>query len=103
MPLVCDERSKRQVQRHLDKSRAAQRVLNHAQVTMRGSDVAGHWIETGVERDIIVRRVKARVVEEVESVGLKLQAKSFVQFRILAQGEIEPLLERTTENVASSR
>ena len=53
---------------------------------MRGSDVAGHWIETGVERDIIVRRVKARVVEEVESADLKLQAQSFVQFRILVQG-----------------
>ena len=67
-----------------------------------GVDVAWHRIVTGVEGDSAVRRVKARVVEEVESVGLELQRKSFAQLRILAQGEIEPLLERAAEDIPST-
>ena len=101
-PRVCDESSESEVKSHLDKSRTAQRVLDHTKVTVRGCDVAWHWIVTGVEGDTVVWRVEARVVKEVESVGLKLQGKPFAQFRILAQGEIEPLLEWTTEDIPSS-
>ena len=90
------------MQRHLNKTRAAQRVLNEAELSLRRECVAGVGIETGIERNVIVWSIETRVIQNVEEIGLILQGETFGEFRFLQNLKIHPGLEWGPENVATA-
>ena len=94
--------SERQVKRHLDKARTADGVLDDAQLSQRRKRVTGIGIKAGVEGDIVVRRIKTCVVEQIEKVRLVLERKSFGQLRLFEYREVYPRLEWTAEDVTSA-
>ena len=63
--------------------------------------VARHWIEAAIQREVRVRRVQARMVEEVERVHFILQVEALIDLEILEDREIETRLERCAEDVAA--
>ncbi|HMD99537.1 MAG TPA: hypothetical protein VKM93_19685 [Terriglobia bacterium] len=85
-------RSENQVQRHLDKARAAEGVLNKPQRSAGRAGISpgrgdarseerilpigsvGRWVrEVRVKRHVVVGRVEARLVEEVKGIGSELE------------------------------
>src|ERR1700674_2395522 len=98
------------VQRHLQETRTADGVLDKPELPRRGTDVGigsetgmlvsswkgirGRWAicrrigEEGIEFDVIVWSVKARVIENIEGLQVKLQSTSIVDPEILEESHI---------------
>jgi hypothetical protein len=70
------------MQRHLNKPRTAQGVLNHPKLSLRWKCIARIRIEAGIEGDVIVRRIEAGMVQNVKKIGLILQGKPLVDLGI---------------------
>lgn len=92
-----------QVQSHLDEARTADSALDQANTLARRWRilVARYRAETVVQTDIIVRRVEARVIEDVEELGIIPQAETLCKFEILEHIKIKSRLERASKNVSS--
>jgi hypothetical protein len=96
------------MQRHLQEPRAANGVLDDAPEAARWDRVSGRKVvdiqrrilEERVEPYVVVRRVKAGVVEEVECLCVPPEFESFRRTEFLEDRKIESRLERRTEDVA---
>jgi hypothetical protein len=71
------------MQRHLNKAGTADGVLDDSQLSQRRKRVAGIGVKARVERDVVVRRIKTCMIEQIEKVRLVLERKSFGQLRPL--------------------
>ena len=93
------------MQRHLDESRTAKGVLNESHALRcrcrTGETITRLRVEAPIECWIVVRSVKARVVEQVEKVRLVFQLKPLVDFEVLHSGKIESGLEGAPESIAA--
>ena len=58
--------------------------------------------ETRIQAEIAVRCVKARMIEDVEELGVETQFKPFGKVEGLEKGEVETRLERSTESISRS-
>src|ERR1035441_8104181 len=94
--------SENHMQRHLQETRAPDRVLDHAQASMGREGITRRRIVARVKRDVVVGRVKAGMVENVECIELVLHGESLGDLRHLHGREVETGLERATEDVASA-
>jgi hypothetical protein len=65
------------MQRELQEAWAANRVLDHAQATLRGN----RWRTKvkGKEGHIVVRSVEIRMVENIERIGFKPKLEAFFE------------------------
>src|ERR1700680_502743 len=59
-------------------------------------------VAESIEIDAIVGDVEARVIEDIEGVHVVPQVESFRHLEILEVPEVEPVLEGTSEYIASS-
>src|ERR1700744_4761911 len=57
--------------------------------------------EEWIELDVVVGRVEARVIEDVERLDVEFQVEAFVDLEILEDAHVDPRLERADENVAA--
>jgi hypothetical protein len=89
------------MQRHLNKAGTADGVLDDSQLSQRRKRVAGIGVKARVERDVVVRRIKTCMIEQIEKVRLVLERKSFGQLRLFEYREVHPGLEWTAEDVTS--
>ena len=64
-----------QMKRHLDESRAADRMLDDPKASMGRERITRGRIETRVEGNVVVGRVEARSVEDIEEVNAILQSE----------------------------
>src|SRR5580692_9966712 len=112
------------MQRHLDQAGAAQSALNEtgsewgraiakcfcrrchgwnralplAPVSRTGLQVRA---EAGIQANIVVRRIEAGVVEEVEELRVIAQCEALVQFKEFEDAEVETRLKWAAECVAT--
>ena len=87
------------MQRHLDEPRAAQRVLDQPQAPVRRKRVARLRVVTGVEGNVVVGCVKARMAEEVQKIRPEVQVEALTELDSLLDGEVPTGLERAAEEV----
>ena len=87
------------MQRQLQKAWAANRVLYHAQATLRGN----RWrtYEIGKEGHVVVRSVEIGMVENIKSIGFKPQLVAFFNLELLGQAHVEAHLEWASKTVAA--
>src|SRR6266849_3965044 len=90
------------MQRHLDESRTTKGVLDQSQLALRRERIARIGVEAGVERDVVVWRIKTRVIEQVEKVRLVLQRETFAHPSFFENREVHSRLKWTAEDVAST-
>jgi len=90
------------MQGHLNKARAPKRVLNHAQAALGREGVAGNRVKTGVKSHVVVGRIEAGVIENVEEVRGVFQIETFAELGLFDDGEIKAGLKRSAEDVAPS-
>src|SRR5580704_9492477 len=125
LPLFLWERAalldlERQVKSHLEEAGASDGVLDEAEFAGWGADVgvgsgavglAVDWerrtvlrriFEERVELDVVVGRVEARVVEDVERLHVELEVESFVDLEVFEYSHVNARLERADENIAAS-
>ena len=97
------------MKRHLQEARASQSVLDYAQGLSRragvrafravrgilreawcvtGADVIWRIIEKWIEPHVVIRRVKARMVEEIECLHVKTQFEAFCYAEIFENGHV---------------
>jgi len=100
--------SEGQVQRQLHKAIAPDRLLNHSKVFgIRRRSCQWCCVETGerveaaIQLEISIRRIKTRLVEDVERVGLELKIEALCDLEILENREIETRLKRGAKDVTS--
>jgi len=86
------------MQIQLQESRAANGVLNVAQAA--GSHGQHRQREVAEKRNVVIRRVEIRVIEEVERVGAEAQPVLFFRQERLADGQVNTLLKRPAEYIA---
>jgi hypothetical protein len=77
-------------------------VLDHAQVSERRKRVARIGIEAGIESHIVVGRVKAGMVGNVEEIGRVFESETLGELRLLDDRHICAGLERAAKDVASA-
>jgi len=91
------------VQRHLNEPRAADGVLNHAEVASRiAADDDRNFAKRRVELDVIVGGVETWMVEDIEKLSRKFQGKPFCQLCVLVDRKVPSILKWPAENVASN-
>ena len=111
-----------QMQCHLQESRAAESVLDYAELTgrrariraldpdSRGLCVAGcvactdvirRIAEERVEPHVVIRRIEAWVIEHVESLHIEAKNKPLFKFEVFEEREVDARLEWATEFVAA--
>src|ERR1035438_8331366 len=85
------------MQRELQEAWAANRVLDHAQATLRRN----RWrtCEIGKEVYVVVRSVEIGMVENIKSIGFKPQQVALFELEHLGQAHIEANLERASKTV----
>ena len=85
------------MQRELQEAWAANRVLDDAQATLRGN----RWwtCEIGKEVHIVVRSVEIGMVENIKSIGFKLQQEALFDQELLGQARVEAHLEWASKTV----
>ena len=121
--------SERQVQGKLDQARAPQGVLNDTFSKLGCSNAYGTararnaWNDTEplapktksqrergslgvrpvarIQTELIVGRVKARMIEEVEELRIEAQFESFAQFEVLKHASVEARLEGPAQYIAT--
>lgn len=103
--ILPDAESEGQMQRHLNEPGTANRVLQDPELLTGGcrNRVAGVRIEARVQRDVIVRCVETRMVENVKELGIVTKGESLGEFRLLVHPEIKAGLKRSSENVPPRR
>src|SRR5258708_17056687 len=115
---------KRQMQRHLQEPRTAQRVLNDTELPGRrarissleadagclrkarvapGAHVVRRIAEEWIKPNVVVGRVEASMVEHVKGLHIEAQGKPFGELEGLEDGHIDARLERAAEDVAACR
>src|ERR1700722_256012 len=123
LPLFLWERAalldlERQVKSHLEEAGASDGVLDEAEFAGWGADVgvgsgavglAVDWerrtvlrriFEERVELDVVVGRVEARVVEDVERLHVELEVEALVDLEIFEYSHVNARLEGAAEDVA---
>src|ERR1700691_4154102 len=90
--------SETQVQRDLQKSRAADRVLDDPQAA--SERINRRRLKDVEEGDVVVGRVEIRVIEHVERVEVQAQLETLAELELLAQRHVEAYLERPAKQVA---
>ena len=108
------------MQCHLQEPRAAKRVLDHAKLAGRRARIRTldadarslrvarcvtradviRWIaEERIEPYIVIRRIEAWVIEQVESLHVETKNKTLSKFEVLEERQVHARLERPTEFV----
>jgi len=67
----------------LEEARASNRVLDDAQTARRR--YRRRWIEIRIERDVVIRRIEVRMIEEVVPFRADAQAVTLGQLKLLAR------------------
>ena len=99
--------SERQVEGHLEEAGASDGVLDYAEFAGRRADIGvgrravglavdGEWrgvlrriFEERIELDVVVRRVEARVIEDVERLDVEFQVEAFVDLEVLEDAHVD--------------
>ena len=67
--------------------------------SLAGADVIGRIGKKRIEFHVVVRRIKTRMVEDVESLDVELQSVTSPKSKVLGYAKIDARLERTDKNV----
>src|ERR1700722_19930554 len=110
------------MQGHLQEARASQGVLDNPQGLRRGTGVRALYTsarclreargvtcthvvrgipEKWIESHVVIRRVKAGVIEQIESLHIEAQLKALGQVEILEYGHVHARLKWAAENISS--
>src|SRR5580693_6136982 len=109
------------MQSHLDEPRTSYRMLDLSEIPLGRACKGARGRDTGIEssvgigddspigrgvlevrgkNNLILRYVKARVIEQVEELCVILQPESLAQLELFENAKIKSVLERTAEDVA---
>ena len=65
------------------------------------SGIRRRIVEERVELDVVVGRIEAGVVENIESLHVELQPEAFVDPKVFEDGHVDAGLKRADENIAA--
>src|SRR5260370_6586313 len=108
------------MQRHLQESRAADRVQDKAELSARRTLIGAlktnsgrpceasagavlGWIgEVRIESDVVVWRIEARVIENIECLDIEAQFEPLLNLKILEERHVDAGLKRPDENIPAA-
>jgi len=123
-PINQPQNLERQVQGHLQETRAADGVLDDTELPvgranigrleanprslrdagrLTGADVVGRIRKERIELDVVVRRIEAGMIEDVEGLQIETQLEALGDLEILEQAHVDARLKRAHEDIAAGR